>query len=72
MNDLDVGISSEVSKFADDTKVGRVIRTEKDAKELQGHLDRVYDWARKWQMEFNTGKCSVMSAGRNNPLHNYS
>ncbi len=23
-------------------------------------------------MEFNIGKCSIMSAGRNNPLHNYS
>ncbi len=23
-------------------------------------------------MEFNIGKCSVMSAGRNNHLHNYS
>ncbi len=30
INDLDVGISSEVSKSADDTKVGRVIRTEQD------------------------------------------
>ncbi len=37
-----------------------------------GDLDRLYDWARKWQMELNIGKCSVMSAGRNNPLHNYS
>ena len=23
-------------------------------------------------MEFNNGECSIMSAGRNNPLHNYS
>ncbi len=44
------------------TQVGRVIRTEEDANELQGDLDRLYDWARKWQMEFNIGKCSVMSA----------
>ncbi len=63
-----MGISSEVSKFADDTKVGRVIRTEQDANELQGDLHRLYDWARKWQIEFNIGKCNVMSAGRNN-LH---
>ncbi len=43
INDLDSGISSEVSKFADDTKVGKVIRTDKDARELQDHLDRLYD-----------------------------
>ncbi len=72
INDLDSGISNEVSKFANDTKVGRVIRTNKDASELRGDLDRLYDWARKWQMEFNIGKCSVMSTGWNNPLHNCS
>ncbi len=38
MNDLDSGINSEVSKFADDTEVGRVIRTDQDASELQGDL----------------------------------
>ncbi len=57
INDLDSGISSEVSKFADDTKVGRVIRTDYDASELQGDLDRLNEWARKWQMEFKIGKC---------------
>ncbi len=71
-NDVDSGISSEISKFADNTKVGRVIRTDQDASELQGDLDRLYDWARKWQMEFNVGKCSILSVGRNNPFHNYS
>ncbi len=43
INDLDSGISSDVSKFADDTKVGRVIRTDQDASELQDDLDRLYD-----------------------------
>ncbi len=47
-NDLDSGVSSEVSNIADDTKVGGVIRTEQDARELQGDLDKLYDWARKW------------------------
>ncbi len=47
INDLDSGIRSEVSKFADDTKVGKVIRTDRDARELQGDLDRFHDWARK-------------------------
>ena len=72
INDLDSGISSEVSKFADDTKVGKIIRTDQDARELQGDLDRFYDMARKWQMEFNIGKCSVLCVGRINPLYNYS
>ncbi len=72
INDLDFGIGSEVSKFADDTKVGKVIRTDQDARELQGDLDRIYDWAMKWQMEFNIGKCSILSVGRNSSVYYYS
>ncbi len=34
INDLDSGIRSDVSKFADNTKVGRVINTDQDASEL--------------------------------------
>ncbi len=41
INDVDSGISSEVSKFPDDTKVGRVIMTDQHARELQGDLDRL-------------------------------
>ncbi len=43
INDLDSGVSSEVSRFADDTMVGRVNRTDQDASELQGDLDILYD-----------------------------
>ncbi len=57
--DLGGATCSEVSKFADETKVGKVIRTDQDARELQGDRDRLYDWARKWQMEFNIGKCNI-------------
>ncbi len=48
INNLDSGIRIEVSKFADDTKVGKVVRTDQDVRELQGDLDRLCDWARKW------------------------
>ena len=33
---------------------------------LQKDLDRLGEWARKWQMEFNVGKCEVVQIGRNN------
>ncbi len=72
INDLDSGISSEVSKFADDTKAGRVIKTDQDASQLQGDLDRLYGWAGKWQMEFNIVKCSIVRVGQNSSLYSYS
>ena len=35
INDLDNGISSDISKFADDSKISRIIRSESDVKDLQ-------------------------------------
>ncbi len=66
INDLDSGISSDISKFADDAKVVRPIHSDQDASVLQVELDQMYEWAGKWQMEFNVGKCSILS-GRPRP-----
>ncbi len=43
INDLDTGISSDVSKFPDDTKIGRVIRSNQDASILQNELNSWYE-----------------------------
>ncbi len=68
---LDTGISSDVSKFADDTKIGRVIRSNQDASILQNELDNLYEWAEKWQMRFIVGKRSTKSVGRTNPTYQW-
>ncbi len=41
INDLDTGISSDVSKFADDRKIGRVIQSDRDASVLQDEFDKL-------------------------------
>ena len=51
INDLDSGISNDISKFADDSKIGRIIRSESDVKDLQGDLDRLNESVVKWQMD---------------------
>ena len=48
INNLDNGISSDISKFADDSKIGRIIKSEYDVKDLQGDLDRLNEWVVKW------------------------
>ena len=53
MNDLDSGISSNISKFVDDTKIGRQISSDRDAIVLLGEPNRMHEWAIKWQMDFN-------------------
>ena len=64
INDLDSGITSRISKFADDTKIGRVINSNDDCINLQKDLDLLHKWSEDWQMEFNVNKCKVLSVGK--------
>jgi hypothetical protein len=73
INDLDTAVSQEdgLLKFADDTRVARVIRGEADRLGLQQALDRLMDWSNRWGMQFNVKKCKVMHLGRNNTESEY-
>ena len=57
INDIDEGILSKISKFADDTKLCREMGSELDAKMLQEDLKRLCQWLEDWQMLFNVEKC---------------
>jgi ribonuclease P/MRP protein subunit RPP40 len=72
INDLDIRISSNVLKFADDTKVYCAVDTPADGMKLQDDLDTISDWAEKWRMKFNVAKCKVMHYGRSNIGYKYS
>mgnify|MGYP003349270433 CR=1 FL=1 len=48
INDLDEGLSCNISKFADDTKIGSVINSENDSLSLQKNLNMLSDWSSKW------------------------
>ena len=70
INDLDDNITSNVLKFADDTKVFRSINTDGD-KHLQNDLDRLVKWSEKWQMLLNFWKCKCLHTGHGNLDVNY-
>ncbi|CAM4564408.1 unnamed protein product [Caretta caretta] len=72
INDLEKGVNSEVAKFADDTKLLKILKTKADCEELQKDLTKLSDWATKWQMKFNVDKCKVMHIGKNNPNYTYN
>ena len=59
-----------MSKFADDTKLCHRARNPDDIMELQEDIDKLVEWANKWQMSFNVDKCSVMHIGHNNMQSN--
>ena len=70
INDLDDNITSNVLKFADDTKVFRRVNNDGDKQHLQNDLDRLVKWSEKWQM-FNFGKCKCLHTGHGNLDVNY-
>ena len=74
INDLDLcaQLIRILKKFADDTKVGHIVRTDEERNELQTCLDLLCDWADTWGMSFNTDKCKVLHVGHNNPQYSYT
>ena len=64
VNDMPEKVTSYMSLFADDAKLLRKITEDEDCNKLQQDLDEVYDWSRKWEMEFNNKKCHSMRMGK--------
>ena len=51
--------------FADDCLTYRHIQCQQDVTLLQGDLDQLCSWARRWKMSFNSNAQSSPSPGRN-------
>ena len=71
INDIDSGILSTLSKFADDCKLTRKVTCEKDQDDMQTDLDTLESWSEKWQMAFHPDKCKVLHIGHNNRKSKY-
>jgi ribonuclease P/MRP protein subunit RPP40 len=63
VNDIPDWIKSSIRMFADDTKIWKVIKDDKDKETLQSDLDNLMKWSAKWLLKFNQDKCKVMSVG---------
>ena len=55
INDLEEGVTGNILKFADDTKLFRKTKEIGGKKKLQDDIDKLVRWSEKWQMLFNFG-----------------
>ena len=69
INDLPAGLSSgtNLSLYADDTKIWREIHCESDHLTLQQDIDYMNNWAINNKMNFHPGKCKVLSVSTTIP-----
>ena len=63
-SDVELGMSNEILRFADDIKLIRVARTKMDCEELQMGLSKVRELALKWRMRFNTSNYNMTHTGQ--------
>ena len=68
INDLPENVFNLCKIFADDTKI---YNDDSKHEELQRDLLALLKWSDKWQLKFNSSKCSVLHIGRRNKRNVY-
>ena len=71
VGDVDSGIESTLSKFADDTKLSGVVETLERRDAIRRDLGRLERWACVNLMRFNKAKGKVLPMSQGNPKHKY-
>ncbi|KAJ7427098.1 rna-directed dna polymerase from mobile element jockey-like [Willisornis vidua] len=66
INGLDTGLEGILSKFADDTKLGRPVESLEVRDALQRDVNKLKDWAITSHVKFNKGKCRILHLGWGN------
>ena len=66
INDMPDSIENLIQMFTDDTKLYAQVNNDEDSKSLQEDVNRLEEWANKWQIRFNATKCKVMHLGKEN------
>ena len=75
INDIDNCLSDKegiIPKFADDTKVAKIVNNSQTAEEMQDIINKLEKWCKDWGMAFNAKKCCMLHFGHRNLKHQYT
>ena len=64
INDIGNEINSNLRLFADDSILYGIVNNFQDAQTLQADLNKLVEWAQKWQMTFNSSKFVLLRVSR--------
>ncbi|PKU48427.1 rna-directed dna polymerase from mobile element jockey- hypothetical protein [Limosa lapponica baueri] len=71
ISDIDSGIESTLSKFADDTKLSGAVDTPDGEDAIQRYLNKFKKSACVNIIRFNNANCRMQHLGRGNPQYQY-
>ena len=76
INDIDLAITGDdkevyISKFADDTKLGREVNVVDDSIKFQTAINNLVKWCKDWGMSLHPEKCVVLHFGYKNRQCDY-
>ena len=63
INELPLLTDSPMVLYADDLKIWRELKDEKDSQILQGDLNKLLEWSKEWMLPINVAKCAAMHIG---------
>ena len=61
INDTSTNIDSSFHLFAYDCIIYRIIDSQEDNNILQQNLNKIFHWAKTWQMKLNVEKCVFLN-----------
>ncbi len=71
INDIDLGLNNVIAKFADDTKIGNSVISDRDRQSLQEDLRKISARSDRWKMPFNVNKCHILEVETKNLKYEY-
>ena len=71
INDILNIVHTNLSFFADDSKVYAIIKSLEDSQQLQADLNSIQDWCQIWLLKLNLLKCKVMHVGHSSIASEY-
>ena len=63
--DYNLDINTDISLFADDSKIYTVLSDVSERSTMQERLNQFMEWADRWQLKIAEHKCCVLTHGSN-------